>query len=194
MQNIPEINHCIPNPEAYWCSRCRAHTGFDIRPAATARGGDIYKCKECEARMREPSYDRFLRNSSCGCIVVFLSLGLLFWFIFTGPEAEEKWPDPGTSLLWALVAAGIMVAFGVFGWFRSQAMVLEWNYWRRLQEGKTASQLEQEALNHPFQAKYEDSRGFYEWAYQFFDWVKEWEQFKAKYEQGGKPVDEKRKR
>ena len=52
--------------------------------------------------------------------------------------------------------------------------------------------LEQEGLEHPFQAECELTEDFYEWASQFFDSnSEEWKQFQEKYGQGEEPADEK---
>ena len=40
MKNIPEINHCIPNPRAYWCPFCKAHNTYDF-------DGVSYFCNAC---------------------------------------------------------------------------------------------------------------------------------------------------
>ena len=40
MKNIPEINHCIPNPRAYWCRFCKAHNTFEYY-------GEHHLCKAC---------------------------------------------------------------------------------------------------------------------------------------------------
>ena len=40
MKNIPEINHCIPNPRAYWCPFCKAHNTYDF-------DGESYFCNAC---------------------------------------------------------------------------------------------------------------------------------------------------
>ena len=83
MQNIPEINHCIPNPEAYWRRRCRVHTGLTTRHET--RNGDIYQCKECESLMRRPVDGQFYRKLTGGGTVVLLGVGLIFGLTFTGP-------------------------------------------------------------------------------------------------------------
>ena len=45
---------------------------------------------------------------------------------------------------------------------------------------------------HPLQAECEPAEDFYEWASQFFDSnSEEWKQFKARYEQGEEPAEEK---
>ncbi len=40
MKNIPEINHCIPNPRAYWCRFCKAHNTFEY-------DAEFHLCKAC---------------------------------------------------------------------------------------------------------------------------------------------------
>ena len=43
MKNIPEINHCIPNPRAYWCRFCKAHNTFDYAEGRM----EYHLCKAC---------------------------------------------------------------------------------------------------------------------------------------------------
>ena len=40
MKNIPEINHCIPNPRAYWRRFCKAHNTFEY-------DAEYHLCKAC---------------------------------------------------------------------------------------------------------------------------------------------------
>ncbi len=84
---------------------------------------------------------------------------------------------------WELSAAfgGAGALFGLVGW-SFHYFTKKWSAWCKSQEGKTESQLEQEALDHPFQTEYENSPDFQEWAGQFFDSPWRWKKFRRKYE------------
>ena len=185
MKNIPEINPCIPNPEARWCPRCRAHTGFYFYSSESL---SFHACIQCDNK-KILSFVRteFKKNLSCGYTVGFSFIGLLLWQL------------GGWAPFWGLIF--YFVAFlNAMNWWARSSRSRNWVRWRTIQEGKTERELEQEGLGHPFQADCKTqfpaggitSVDFYEWASQFFDSnSEEWKQFKAKYEQGEEPVEEK---
>ena len=185
MKNIPEINPCIPNPEARWCPRCRAHTGFYFFSSESL---SFHACIQCDNK-KILSFVRteFKKNLSCGYTVGFSFIGLLLWQL------------GGWAAFW-----GFIFYFAAFlnamNWWARSSRSRNWVRWRTIQEGKTERELEQEGLGHPFQADCKTqfpaggvtSVDFYEWASQFFDSnSEEWKQFKARYEQGEEPVEEK---
>jgi len=180
MKNIPEINHCVPNPDAWWCRGCKAHTGFDTSYERTEHGGGkVFKCKACEREMSKPGAgeNEFFMFICFGCGGLFGIPGLVG---VLGVAAGADW--------WA--ALGILVfgaIWGLGGWGFAR-MRTGWTGWCESQERKTGSQLEKEGLGHPFQAEFEDSDSFYEWATQFFDSDEEWGRFEEKYWQGKMPA------
>ena len=183
MKNIPEINHCVPNPDAWWCRECKAHTGFDTSYEITEHGGGkVWKCKACEREMSKPGAgeNEAFMFICFGCCGLFVILGLLgvFGVIGANSRAEYWW-----GVLGLLVFGAI---WGLGGWGFAH-MRTGWIAWCASQERKTESQLEKEGLNHPFQAEFEDSESFYEWAAQFFDSDEECERFEEKYWQGKMP-------
>ena len=181
MKNIPEINHCIPNPDAWWCHECKAHTGFDTSYSRSEHGsGTVIRCKVCEMQMSKPGagenvYFMFICFGFGGPLVI-LGLVMALGGIGTG---SDRWL--------AIVPLVFGALFGLGG--RSYARMQKgWTDWCASQERKTESQLKKEGLNHPFQAEFEDSESFYEWAEQFFDYDKKWERFEEKYRQGKIPA------
>ena len=162
MKNLPEINHCIPNPGAWWCCDCKAHTGFDI---LTTAGEKRRKCKLCERGMFK-----------IGDFQAPKAIALWFAKLLVVCGLVGIWSS------WALLAGfwGSAAVFGLVGW-SFHHFTKKWSAWCRSQERKTERQLEQEARDHPFQAEYEDSRDFDEWAGQFFSSPATWAMFHKKY-------------
>ena len=181
MKNIPEINHCVPNPDAYWCRECKARTGFDISYEEGSEHGSqrVERCQVCELRMSKSGEHEFFMFLCFGCCGLFVIGGLLGVIGVFGVNTGSDW--------WAALSILVFGAFwGLGGWGFSR-LKAGWTDWCASQERKTASQLEREGLNHPFQAEFEDSKSFYDWAGQFFDSDEEWERFEAKYWQGKMP-------
>ena len=174
MKNIPEINHCIPNPEAYWCCDCKAHTAFGRSVKGNSQH-ETYKCKVCERGMFIVSELQYFKFLGLGCGGVFAIAGLAMigmgWQMLVG--------------MWTIGAIFGLIGGGFWYFTRS------WTAWCAVQGRKTEDQLEQEGLSHPFQPEYEDSHSFYDWAGQFFESSEEWKQFQEKYGQGEEPADEK---
>jgi len=184
MKNIPEINHCIPNPDAWWCHECKAHTGFDTSYSRSEHGsGTVIRCKVCEMQMSKPGagenvYFMFICFGFGGPLVI-LGLVMALGGIGTG---SDRWL--------AIVPLVFGALFGLGG--RSYARMQKgWTDWCASQERKTESQLKKEGLNHPFQAEFEDSESFYEWAEQFFDSGKEWNNFRRNMGKVKNLLDEK---
>ena len=155
MKNIPEINHCIPNPRAYWCRFCKAHNTFEY-------DGEHHLCKACRGAAA-------LGGSSS---------------MFNPSEmvTERKWilvaagsliVVGGVAELYAPGASGALLACAVIGAFLGLCVLLG-NYWLRgfsawasVQRRKSPEELRQEALDHPFQPEYDNSTAFTYWAKQF---------------------------
>ena len=182
MKNIPEINHCVPNPDAWWCRECKAHTGFDISYEEGSEHGSqrVERCQVCEMRMSKSGEHEFFMFLCFGCCGLFVIGGLLGVIGVFGVNTGSDW--------WAVLS---ILVFGVFwglgGWGFSR-FKKGWTDWCASQERKTESQLKKEGLSHPFQAEFEDSKSFYDWAAQFFDSDEEWGRFEEKYWQGKIPV------
>ena len=162
MKDIPEINHCIPNPKAYWCPSCKAHNTFEI----VSRGsGVLYKCKAgCGLmKMFKPGEVLPWRNG----LSIFVGLSF-FVALLLGVEPLSR----GTTFnysrpLQIAVIVGLNgFFFGLIAW--SMAHYLKkWSAWSSAQRRKSPEELRQEALAHPFQPEYEFSESFNLWAGQF---------------------------
>ena len=162
MKNIPEINHCIPNPKAWWCPSCKAHNTFEI----VSRGsGVLHHCKAgCGLmKMFKPCEVLPWRNG----LSVFVGLSF-FLALLLGVEPLSK----GTTFnysrpLQIAVVVGLNgFLFGLIAW--SMAHYLKkWSAWSSAQRRKSPEELKQEALAHPFQPEYDNSADFTEWAEQF---------------------------
>ena len=186
MKNIPEINHCIPNPRAYWCRFCKAHNTFDYAEGELDARMEYHLCKACrgawgvlpDTGMFNPGEMKEARK------VILVAAGSL---IVIG----------GVALLYAPRAVDPLLACAVTGAVLG-LFVLPGNYWRRkfsawasAQRRKSPEELRQEALAHPFQPEYDNSTAFTDWAEQFLS-SEEVEQLHEKYGGGGEeesPLD-----
>ena len=179
MKNIPEINHCSPNPKAWWCPSCKAHNTFEI----VSRGsGVLYHCKAgCGLmKMFKPGEVLPWRNG----LSIFVGLSF-FLALLLGVEPLSK----GTTFnysrpLQIAVIVGLNgFFFGLIAW--SMAHYLKkWSAWSSAQRRKSPEELKQEALDHPFQPEYDSSTDFTYWAEQFLS-SEEVEQMHEKYGGGG---------
>ena len=167
MKNIPEINHCIPNPRAYWCPFCKAHNTYDF-------DGVSYFCNACCGAW--PS----IPGSSTSMIrpgqqlrwkpVFIVVTGLLF-LVGVSLGLEDLYRTGGNwnhSTFFGI--AVMLVGFGVFSGFCAWAIhhnLKQWSAWASSQRRKSPEELRQEALDHPFQPEYDNSEDFTEWAEQF---------------------------
>ena len=178
MKNIPEINHCIPNPRAYWCRFCKAHNTFE--------DAESHLCKACrgawgvlpDTGMFNPGEMKEARK------VILVGAGSL---IVIGGVAQLYAPGAvGPLLACAVIGAvlGLIVLLGSY-WVR------EFSAWASAQRRKSPEELRQEALAHPFQPEYDNSTDFTYWAEQFLS-SEEVEQLHGKYGGGGEeesPLD-----
>ena len=155
MKNISEINHCIPNPRAYWCRFCKAHNTFEYY-------GEHHLCKACRGAAALGGYSSMFNPSEMvtGRKWILVAAGSL---IVVG----------GVAKLYAPGASGALLACAVIGAFLG-LFVLLGNYWLRgfsawasAQRRKSPEELRQEALGHPFQPEYDNSTAFTYWAEQF---------------------------
>ena len=150
MKNLPEINHCIPNPKAYWCPDCKAHNTFDI---VSSKSSDLYNCKACGfSSMFSPAQVLPWKNG------LFVIAGLSFLIgVSLGLSGDPNYVIP-PLLLGAF--------FGLLAWMMAHYMK-KWSAWASAQRRKSSEELRQEALDHPFQPEYDNSADFTEWAEQF---------------------------
>ncbi len=179
MKNIPEINHCIPNPRAYWCRFCKAHNTFEY-------SGEHHLCKACRGAAALGGSSSMFNPSEMVTARkwILVAAGSL---IVVGGVAELYAPGASGALLACAVIGAVLGLFVLLG-----------NYWRRkfsawasVQRRKSPEELRQEALDHPFQPEYDNSTAFTEWAEQFLS-SEEVEQLHEKYGGGGEeesPLD-----
>ena len=162
MKNIPEINHCIPNPRAYWCRFCKAHNTFDYAEGKLDARMEYHLCKACrgawgvlpDTGMFNPGEMKEARK------VILVAAGSL---IVIGGVAQLYAPRAVDPLLaCAVIGAvlGLIVLLGSY-WVR------EFSAWASAQRRKSPEELRQEALDHPFQPEYDNSTDFTYWAEQF---------------------------
>ena len=158
MKNIPEINHCIPNPRAYWCRFCKAHNTFDYAEGRM----EYHLCKACrgawgvlpDTGMFNPGEMKEARKvilGGAGCLIVVGGVAALY-----APGAVD--PLLACAVIGAVL--GLIVLLGSY-WVR------EFSAWASAQRRKSPEELRQEALDHPFQPEYDNSADFTEWAEQF---------------------------
>ncbi|MEC8895869.1 MAG: hypothetical protein VX675_06065 [Planctomycetota bacterium] len=141
MKNIPEINRYIPNPKAYWCSPCKAHSAFDIVSSRTSEGTTSRrKCKVCGFSMFNP-------NAVIPWMVVLCLIG--FPLLVLGLVAMVTGAGEAGSICLVIGAfpglIGGMMLYYLKGWFA----------WSSAQRRKSLEELRQEALDHPFQPEAE---------------------------------------
>ena len=152
MKNIPEINHCEPNPDAYWCPKCKAHNQFSISVDYDTHHGTwdhSFCCKECDTCMFVPNDVIF---------VVRLVLIISFVSIVAG------FAYPHYGLNYALGGAGgFCLLMGLLGLVRP----IKWSSFNSAQTAKSSQELKEHALSHRCQPTYYDCESFVYWAEQF---------------------------
>ena len=161
MKHITEINHCIPNPKAYWCISCKCHSSFTFRKA---RGGiyERFDWFECDACKLNPM---FLPNRR----LKLLYISVLLTLVFLINSFFNSW-DPYASGFRAIFNPGS--SFAISFAFGSVSVVLfmgvtRWLIWSYRTNKKTSSELIDNALNHPFQPEFRSDKDFYKWLNQF---------------------------
>jgi hypothetical protein len=178
MKNLPEINHCSPNPKAYWCPDCKAHNTFDIVVKKTRNGTTwLYNCKACGfSSMFCPGETLPWKNGLFVFVglafVVAVPLGLIL--LSNGEHLNDSL---AANLVHVLVGFGTF--FGLLAWMMAHYLK-KWSAWSSAQRRKSPEDLGQEALDHPFQPEYENSTEFTRWAEQFLT-SEEVEQLHEKY-------------
>ena len=170
MKNLPEINHCSPNPKAYWCPFCKAHNTYDF-------DGESCFCNACygawpsipgsSTSMIRPGQQLRLKP------VFIVVTGVLFLAgvelglgeLYRGFPPTRNW---NTSQFFGIALC--LVGFGAFFGFVAWALhhnLKQWSAWASAQRRKSPEELRQEALDHPFQPEYDNSTDFTYWAKQF---------------------------
>lgn len=153
MREMPEINHCIPNRNAFWCAKCYVHSQFycETESDGTAR----YSCRECDFAMFLP-----------GQIVPWKN-GLLLGTLLLGLFGLFRLPDEMmTYWQWSPACLAFAGFFGLIGgmmWFHMR----NYSQWAASQRLKSNSELEKEANEFATSPYYEMSEEFDKWAAQF---------------------------
>jgi len=160
MKHITEINHCIPNPKAYWCISCKCHSSFTFRKASGQPydHADWFVCDGCKNPM-------ILPNKRLKLLYVFVLLTVVF-LLNTFLNSWDPYAsgfraifNPGNSFL-ASFLSGSVSAVLFLG-------VTRWLIWSYRTNKKTSSELIDDALNHPFQPEFRSDKDFYKWLNQF---------------------------
>ena len=155
MKNISEINHCIPNPRAYWCRFCKAHNTFEY-------DGEHHLCKACRGAAALGGSSSMFNPSEMVTARkwILVAAGSL---IVVGGAAELDAPGASGALLACAVIGTVLGLFALLSnyWLRG------FSAWASAQRRKSPEELRQEALDHPFQPEYDNSTAFTEWAEQF---------------------------
>jgi len=153
MKYLPEINHCKPNPDAYWCPKCRAHNQFSIHSNYDAHHGSwdhSYTCRHRKTSM-------FIPNDA---IFAARALFIVFFACFIGGVAI-----PYDGLIYALGGTGALCLFIAVGvWFNRP---MKWSGFNSFQSGRSPQTLKEQALNHQCQPTYYECESFEAWAEQF---------------------------
>ena len=105
MKNIPEINHCIPNPRAYWCRFCKAHNTFEYY-------GEHHLCKACRGAAALGGYSSMFNPSEIitGRKWILVAAGSL---IVVGGVAELYAPGASGALLACAVIGAVLGLFAL---------------------------------------------------------------------------------
>jgi len=163
MKNLPEINHCSPNPEAWWCSQCKAHTTFQYTtlPDRDSRGNPevtvLHNCGACNFTMFRAAESISYRNQSAGLGVLTILGGVVLSLV------EDNEFQSSSILGICFTASGIFFALFIL----MSVYLRKWSSWSSTQKSRSEESLQKEALEHPFQPEYVSNRAFTEWAEQF---------------------------
>jgi len=168
MKHIPEINHCLPNAKAYWCSKCKAHNPYTY---STSETGDSHRdkivlqkfgCSGCHGHMFHPAETT---PWMYGLVAFTFLMIILSFYISDNPHVLSGGEFGDTDGL-----IYCMLGLGTFSGLIGGMMVFhmrKWVGWSWAQRLKSAAQLEEDSLNHPVQSQYEESEDFVLWAKQF---------------------------
>ena len=161
------VNHCVPNQDAYWCSRCKCHSQFSysISSSRNSQGTtttETYRCFECGFRMFLP---RVLKRWANGLIAFVFVAFCVVPFLEAQLGIEELIGSQG--LVPCFMALGVF--FGLLGaWMQYE--LIKWRVWSAKQWMKSQSELAREAEAHPHQPVYDRSNNNFDaWARQFID-------------------------
>jgi hypothetical protein len=163
MKNLPEINHCSPNPEAWWCSQCKAHTTFQYTtlPDRDSRGNPevtvLHNCGACNFTMFRAAESISYRNKGAGLGVLMILGGVVCSIV------EDNEFQSSSILGICFTASGIFFASFIL----LSVYLRKWSSWSSTQKSRSEESLQKEALEHPFQPEYVNNRAFTEWAEQF---------------------------
>ncbi len=152
MKNLPEINHCKPNPEAYWCPKCKAHNQFRIHSSYDSHHGSwdhCFSCRHCETSMYIPK-DAFFALKLILCLSIVCIVGGIAF--------------PYYGLNYALWATG---GFCLLLTFFVMRRPMQWSGFNSFQSAYSAQTLMEKALGHPCQPTYYEGDSFDLWAEQF---------------------------
>ena len=176
MKNIPEINHCSPNPEAWWCSQCKAHTTFQYTtlPDRDSRGNPevtvLHNCGACNFTMFRAAESISARNQCAGLGVLMIPAGVVLSLV------EDNEFQSSSILGICYTASGILFALFIL----MSVYLRKWSSWSSTRKSRSEESLQDEALEHPFQPEYVNNRAFTKWAEQFLS-SEEVEQLHEKY-------------
>ena len=153
MKYLPEINHCIPKPDAYWCPKCRAHNQFSVHSSYDSHHGSwdhSYTCMHCQTAMFIPQQ----------AIFITWALFIVSFACFIGGVAI-----PVNGMIYALGGTGALCLFiGVAFWVNRP---MKWSGFNSLQSGRSAQTLKEQALKHQCQPTFYECESFDAWAKQF---------------------------
>lgn len=153
MKYLPEIDHCKPNPDAYWCPKCRAHNQFSVNSSYDSHHGSwdhSFMCRHCKTLMFIPNVSIFITRS----------LFIVSFACFIGGVAI-----PINGLIYALGGTGALCLFLAVGvWFNRH---MKWSGFNSFRSGRSPQTLKEQALNHQCQPIYYECESFDAWAEQF---------------------------
>ena len=161
MKHISEINHCIPNKRAYWCSKCKCHSQYTVNSSGN------YKCLHCGFSQFRPQSVLPWMYGLLGFVLVTLVVAVL-----CGLHLLMSHPLPFYFLDEFIERGGLLCMLGFALFFGLLGMMMkhylkQWKVWYAEQRWKSPSELEVEALQHQHQPVHSGSEYFDEWAEQF---------------------------
>ena len=164
---LDKVNHCVPNQDANWCSRCECHSQFSyfISTSRNSQGTtstERYKCLECGCDMFLP---RLVKRWAKGLLTFVFVAVVLLPLLDALLHIEERIQSEGMVL--CFIALGVLAGFFGF-WMRHK--LTEWRTWSAKQRQKSRGELTREAEAHPHQPVYDLSNDDFDaWASQFMD-------------------------
>ena len=187
---LDKVNHCVPNQDANWCSRCECHSQFSyfISTSRNSQGTtttERYKCLECGYDMFLP---RLVKRWAKGLLTFVFVAVVLLPLLDALLHIEERIQSEGMVL--CFIALGVLAGFFGF-WMRHK--LTEWRTWSAKQRQKSRGELTREAEAHPHQPVYDLSNDDFDaWASQFMD-PEALQQLHAKHGHDWSPPEEGKK-